>query len=217
MAVGASLGRPAWAQELVAYQRPEDFLPTIVSLDADFPPGEIHVLPDQFRLYWTLMKQEALRFTVGVGRPGLYHAGRFTVGAKREWPSWRPTPEMIARSPEKYGRYADGMPGGPDNPLGARALYLYDEAGRDTYLRIHGTNDPQTIGTAVSNGCARLTNEDISFWYTAVEVGTPVFLHPQEALEAPAQLGASDLPAVDEVGRLPREVAPLSVLPRRGR
>lgn len=154
MAAGAVTALPAWAQEAVAYERPADFFPTFVQLDAGFSPGEIHVLPDQFRLYWTFGRQEALRFTVGVGRPGLYHSGRFTAGAKREWPSWRPTPEMIARDPERYERYADGMPGGPDNPLGARALYLYDEAGGDTYLRIHGTNDPQTIGTAVSNGCA---------------------------------------------------------------
>ena len=219
IATGVITALPARAEELVAYQRPEDFLPAFVRLDADFSPGEIHVLPDQFRLYWTFAKQEALRFTVGVGRPGLYHPGRFTVGAKREWPSWKPTPEMIARDPERYGRYAEGMPGGPDNPLGARALYLYDEDGQDTYLRIHGTNDPQTIGSAVSNGCARLTNEDITFWYTAVEIGNPVFLHPQGAREADNQLDPSDLPAVDEVGRIPREVAPeqdplpVSVLP----
>lgn len=223
MAAGVCTSFPARAQELVAYQRPEDFLPAIVRLDADFPPGEIHVIPDQFRLYWTLVKQEALRFTVGIGRPGLYHAGRFTVGAKREWPSWRPTSEMIARDPERYGRYADGMPGGPDNPLGARALYLYDEAGQDTYLRIHGTNDPQTIGSAVSNGCARLTNEDITFWYTAVGIDSPVFLHPQGATGSANQLGSSDLSAVDEVSRIPREVVPepsplpVSALPPRGR
>lgn len=206
MAASAVTAVPAWAQEAVPPERPADFFPTFVRLDAEFSPGEIHVLPDQFRLYWTFARQEALRFTVGVGRPGLYHSGRFTVGTKREWPSWRPTPEMIARDPERYGRYADGMPGGPDNPLGARALYLYDEAGQDTYLRIHGTNDPQTIGTAVSNGCARLTNEDITFWYTAVEIGSPVFLHPQGVSGANGQPGASSLPAFDEVGRIPKEV-----------
>ena len=208
LAAGVYTSIPAWAQVPAVDQRPEDFRPKIVRLKIDFSPGEIHVLPDQFRLYWTVGNQEAVRFTVGVGRPGLYHAGRFAVGAKQEWPSWRPTPEMIARDPERYGRYADGMAGGPDNPLGARALYLYDEAGRDTYLRIHGTNDPTTIGSAVSNGCARLTNEDITFWYTAVEIGTPVFLHPQGAAESADQIGPSDLPEIDDVGRIPQELTP---------
>lgn len=223
LAAGACSALPAWAHGVIPFQLPEEFLPTIVRLDADFPPGEIHVVPDQFRLYWTLVKGEALRFTVGVGRPGLYHAGRFTIGAKREWPSWRPTREMIARDPERYEPYADGMPGGPDNPLGARALYLFDEAGRDSMLRIHGTNDPRTIGTAVSNGCARLTNEDIIFWYTAVEVGAPVFLHPQGVSGDDPKTDLFALPETDEVGRVPREVAseqvPLAVssLPRWGR
>ena len=190
-AAGACGTLPAWAHDPATYRMPEDYLPTVVTIDANLPAGEIHVLPNQFRLYWTLANQEAIRFTVGVGRPGLYHDGKFTVGAKREWPRWTPTPEMIARDPEAYGPYADGMPGGPDNPLGARALYLYDEAGRDTMLRIHGTNDPSTIGLAVSNGCARLTNDDISFWYAAVEIGTPVFLYKQVAPEADSQLGSS--------------------------
>lgn len=223
IAAGAYRVVPSWAHEAAPFIIPEDFLPTIVRLDANLPPGEIHVLPDQFRLYWTLTKQEAIRFTVGVGRPGLYHAGRYIVGAKKEWPSWKPTPEMIARDPEKYGRYADGMPGGPDNPLGARAIYLFDDQGRDSYLRIHGTNDPRTIGTAVSNGCARLTNEDISFWYTAVEIGSPVFLHPQGVKEPDSQLGPSDLSLVDDIGRVPREITPeqvplpVSTLSRWGR
>lgn len=163
---------------------PADYLPTIVAIDAMLPPGELHVVPDLFRLYWILPEGEAIRFTVGIGQPGLYHPGRFTVGDKREWPSWRPTPEMIERNPEAYARWADGMPGGIDNPLGARALYLYDDAGRDTYLRIHGTNDPRTIGTAVSNGCARLTNDDITLLYGGVPVGTLVFLHQQDAMGA---------------------------------
>ena len=205
MVAGVYSALPAWGHEETPFQMPDDFLPTVVRLDADLPPGEIHVLPDQFRLYWTLTKQEAVRFTVGVGRPGLYHPGRFTVGDKREWPSWRPTPEMIERDPEAYAKYADGMPGGLDNPLGARALYLHDETGRDTLLRIHGTNNPRTIGMAVSNGCARLTNEDISFWYTAVEIGSPVYLHPQ-GVSSDRQLGNSFLPAISDVGPLPREL-----------
>ena len=88
---------------------------------------------------------------------------------------------MIRREPHKYARFSDGVPGGPTNPLGARALYLYDDNGRDTYLRIHGTNAPSTIGTAVSNGCARLTNDHVKDLYPRVEIGARVFLYPKSA------------------------------------
>lgn len=91
----------------------------------------------------------------------------------------RPTNAMIRRNPEQYARFADGMPGGPNNPLGARALYLYDDDGHDTYLRIHGTNAPSTIGSAVSNGCARLTNEHVIDLYPRVDVGARVHLYPK--------------------------------------
>ena len=100
---------------------------------------------------------------------------------KRKWPPWTPTPGMIEREPEKYARYADGMPGGPKNPLGARALYLFDQGGWDTYLRIHGTDDPSTIGQRVSNGCARLTNDQIVEFYDLVPIGTRVVLQPVNA------------------------------------
>ena len=89
---------------------------------------------------------------------------------------------MIRRDPEAYAQYAGGMPGGKDNPLGARALYLFDGKGRDTYLRIHGTNKPRTIGTAVSNGCARLTNDHITDLYDRVPIGTTVYLYEQAAV-----------------------------------
>jgi lipoprotein-anchoring transpeptidase ErfK/SrfK len=162
------------------FEMPEDFLPVIVPVRNELQPGEIHVLPDQFRLYLTLPDARAIRYAVGVGRPGLYHPGVFVVGRKAKWPRWIPTPEMIERDPEAYAQFAEGMPGGVDNPLGARALYLYDQAGRDTYLRIHGTNKPWTIGTRVSNGCARLTNEHVTDLYERVPVGTRVFLYDQQ-------------------------------------
>ncbi len=175
-------GMPAFAHEAPPFEIPEDYLPTLVETVALLPVGVIHVFPDEFRLYLTLPGSQALRYTVGVGRPGLYHAGQFNLGAKRKWPSWRPTADMIARDPDAYAQHADGMPGGLDNPLGARALYLYDEQGRDTYLRVHGTNKPRTIGTAVSNGCARLTNDDITNLYDRVGIGTTVILHDQSAV-----------------------------------
>jgi lipoprotein-anchoring transpeptidase ErfK/SrfK len=182
----AFAARTTQAHEAEAFVLPPEFEPALVRVDPNLAAGTIHVLPDAFRLYWTLGGGEAIRFAVGVGRPGLYHDGVFKVGDKREWPSWRPTPAMIQRDPEAYAKWADGMPGGPDNPLGARALYLFDAAGRDTYLRIHGTNDPRTIGTAVSNGCARLTNEHIVQLYDLVPLGATVVLHPQSPILADA-------------------------------
>lgn len=150
--------------------------PTLVDIPAGFAPGQIHVDPNVFRLYLTLPNNQAIRYAVGVGRPGLYEAGVFTVRNKQEWPRWTPTPDMIEREPERYEQFAEGVEGGPDNPLGARALYLY-VGNRDTYLRIHGTNSPRTIGTAVSNGCARLTNEWVMDLYERVPMGTQVFLY----------------------------------------
>ena len=157
---------------------PDDYLPVEVDLAMELAPGEIHVNPDTFRLYWTLEGNRAMRYTVGVGRGGLYHDGEFFVGAKKEWPSWRPTNEMIARN-AGYARWANGMPGGINNPLGARALYLFQPGRGDTFLRIHGTNQPQTIGTAVSNGCARLTNDHIVDLYDRVPLETRVVLYPK--------------------------------------
>ena len=173
---------PASAHQEQPFILPKDFLPTLVNVPPSLPAGVIHVFPNEFRLFLILPNAQALRYTVGVGKPGLYHAGKFTVGMKREWPSWKPTPAMIRRNPDAYARFADGMPGGEDNPLGARALYLFDDNGHDTYLRVHGTNKPRTIGTAVSNGCARLTNDHITDLFDRVPVGAPVFLHEQSAV-----------------------------------
>jgi len=164
------------------FEMPERFLPQLVNTgQEDWLPGEVHVVPDDFFLYFMLQDAMAIRYGVGVGRGNLYHDGVFTVQDKQEWPRWRPTDAMIERNPEAYLQYIDGMEGGPNNPLGARALYLYDDRGRDTYLRIHGTNQPSTIGTAVSNGCARLTNEYIQDLYPRVDLGARVFLYPKRS------------------------------------
>ncbi len=160
------------------YVLPEDYQPVDLALKTPLAPGEIHVDPATYRLYWTLPDNRARRYTVGVGRAGLYHDGEFMMKVKKEWPSWTPTRAMIARD-ASYARWQNGMPGGINNPLGARALYLFDANGQDTYLRIHGTNAPQTIGTSVSNGCARLTNEHIIDLYDRVPVETRVVLHPK--------------------------------------
>ncbi len=158
---------------------PEEFLPRPVRFSEPQAPGALIVDPDYFALYHALTPDEGMQYSVGVGRGTLYESGVFSVGAKKEWPSWTPTDDMIERNPEQYAKWADGMPGGPENPLGARALYLFDDSGADTFLRIHGTPEPWTIGSAVSNGCVRLANEHIGALYDLVELGAPVLLLPK--------------------------------------
>lgn len=153
-----------------------DPLPQEVRIKKEFLPGEILVLPRSFYLYWVTEPRKAIRYGVGVGRAGLEFTGSATIDRKRQWPSWRPTDEMIEREPDRYTDFIDNdyiMPGGPDNPLGARALYLYQN-GVDTYFRIHGTNQPRTIGSSVSNGCIRMLNEHVTDLYERVPVGTKV-------------------------------------------
>ena len=180
LAIGSLGVLPASAQRAPSYVIPPEHLPTRVRLRARVEPGEIHVDPVHYRLYWTLPGGRAIQYAVGVGRENLYEAGIFSIGAKKEWPAWTPTREMIAREPEQYAQWADGMPGGPTNPLGARALYLFTPERGDTFLRIHGTNDPRTIGLAVSNGCTRLVNDHAIDLYDRVPLGTRVVLHPKD-------------------------------------
>jgi lipoprotein-anchoring transpeptidase ErfK/SrfK len=185
---------PAFAHR--KYEVPEEYMPELVGLSVDLPPNEIHVEPDEFALYLVMPSgQTAIRYTVGVGRGRLYHSGVYTVGNKVEWPSWKPTRQMIARNPKQYTKYADGVPGGPENPLGARALYLYNAGGYDTALRIHGTPQPWTIATAVSNGCARLVNEHAIQLYDQVEMGARVVLHEKGRLK---NGGRGDLTAIPD-------------------
>ena len=159
--------------------------PRIVTLNKLLPPGEVHVFPDMFLLFWTLPDSLAWMYPVRVGRGELYEAGEFYIGAKKVWPSWTPTPGMIEREPKKYAQYAEkGMPGGPGNPLGARALYLFTEKRGDTFLRIHGTDDPGTIGRAVSNGCAGLVNNHMVDLYEKVPMNARVVLYPKRPSES---------------------------------
>lgn len=161
---------------------PPEWQPVVVPVAPGLAPGEIHVDPNAFALYLTQPGDLAIRYMVGIGRPGLYEAGVYTIGAKKEWPSWTPTPDMVEREPELYGPYAEkGMPGGPDNPLGARAMYLFTPERGDTFMRIHGTNAPQTIGSAVSNGCVRLVNDQVIDLYSRVAEGASVYLYPRSA------------------------------------
>ncbi len=153
------------------------YQPTRVQIREDFAPGTIVVVSPQFFLYHVVAPGEAIRYGVAVGKAELVFKGWAEVGRKVEWPSWKPTPEMVKRKPEAYAKYADsGMPGGPKNPLGARALYLYQK-GRDTAIRIHGTTDPASIGHAVSNGCIRMVNEHVMDLFDQVPIGTPVYVY----------------------------------------
>jgi lipoprotein-anchoring transpeptidase ErfK/SrfK len=138
-----------------------------------FASGTIVIDSRQKFLYLIETPFSARRYGVAVGKEGLDFHGSVTVGDKQEWPRWIPTKEMIERSPEKYAQYAEGMDGGPNNPLGARAIYLY-EGQKDTYLRIHGTTQPWTIGTAASNGCFRMVNEHVIDLFSRVDIGTKV-------------------------------------------
>lgn len=132
-------------------------------------PGTIIIDTPNTYLYLVLGNGQAMRYGIGIGRDGFTWSGTQTITRKAEWPAWTPPPEMIARQPY-LPRH---MTGGPGNPLGARAMYL-----GGTIYRIHGTNAPETIGTRVSSGCLRLTNEDVSDLYSRVSVGTKVIVLP---------------------------------------
>lgn len=166
----------ATSPALAAYQVPKHLRPRVVDIKDSFGPGEIHVDPGQFALYWTLPEGKAIRYSVGIGKEQRYRSGTFRIRRKAEWPRWTPTPAMIRREPEVYAQHAGGMEGGGINPLGARALYLY-KGGRDTYLRIHGTPKPQTVEARISNGCVRMINEHVIDLYERVPNGTRVVLH----------------------------------------
>ena len=195
IAASAALGlgaRPLLAQDAVelgvddinlqaqgpeSWTLPPRFQPQTVAINPGFTPGSIHVDPVPRFLYHVQPDGlTARRYGVAVGRSGLQSPGTYTIRRKVEWPSWTPTQNMIAREPEIYAQYADGVPGGPNNPLGARALYLYD-GGRDTYLRIHGTPQPWTVGTSASSGCVRMINQAVIELYENTPLDTPVTLH----------------------------------------
>lgn len=147
-----------------------------VRVRGDYVPGSIHIETKRFLLYLMLGDGKAMRYGVAVGEEGRNLTGDAVVGRKVEWPSWTPTANMIRREPRVYGPLAGGMAGGPDNPLGARALYLY-RRGQDTRYRIHGTPQPWTIGQSVSSGCIRLHNDHIIGLYERVPLGTQVTVY----------------------------------------
>ena len=141
------------------------------------PAGTIVVDPRARFLYLVMEGGKAMRYGVGVGQEGMDYQGEAVIARKATWPRWTPTPDMIARNPDRYEKWAGGMDGGLGNPLGARALYLY-QGGQDTLYRIHGTNEPWSIGQAVSSGCIRMLNQDAIDLYQRVPDGTRVVVLP---------------------------------------
>ncbi|SLN52671.1 putative L,D-transpeptidase ErfK/SrfK precursor [Roseivivax jejudonensis] len=174
-AAGVALPAPALAQS-GGFQLEPVFRPQRVTIKRDLGAPQIIILPRAHFLYFVDQPGSALRYGVGVGRAGLEFTGEAVIQVKKEWPTWRPTDEMIEREPDTYSRFVDNdyvQPGGPENPLGARALYLFQN-GRDTFYRIHGTTAPRSIGRSVSNGCIRMLNEHVIDLYERVPVGTKV-------------------------------------------
>lgn len=153
----------------------------IVDYSTKEPPGTIVVDPYAKFLYLVMENGKAMRYGVGVAKAGLEFQGEADIARKAQWPGWVPTQNMIKRDPGRYGPLAGGLDGGLKNPLGARALYLY-QGGKDTLYRIHGTNEPWSIGTSVSSGCIRLLNQDIIDLHRRVPKGSRVVvLGPQQS------------------------------------
>jgi lipoprotein-anchoring transpeptidase ErfK/SrfK len=176
---------PFMVQPIALSSIPEQYHRQTVPNPTGEPPGTIVVDPAQRFLYLVQADGTARRYGIGVGREGFGWSGAATIGAKREWPKWYPPVEMQARD-ERARQFANGMEGGPENPLGARAMYLF-QGGRDTLYRIHGTNEPHSIGRAVSSGCIRMLNADVIDLYNQVPIGTRVVVLPSAS--AVARLG----------------------------
>ncbi len=170
------LANPPYAKATI----PEPYQRHIVDFHRKEGPGTIVVDPDARYLYYVLDNGKAIRYGVTVGEEALVFSGVAKVGRKEEWPSWTPTADIKKR----LGNIPDHVAPGPHNPLGARGLYLYT-GNKDTLYRIHGTNQPEYIGSAISSGCIRMTNEDVIDLYSRVKLGTPVVV---------LALGQSDSP-----------------------
>lgn len=155
------------------------FLPVRVAANDGLKPGDIHVDAVARYLYHVEEGGTAMRYGVSIARGSLYEPGNYTIRRKAKWPTWRPTDAMIERDPGQFKQFEDGMNGGPTNPLGSRALYLF-VGNRDTYLRIHGTPSPKSIGGRASSGCVRMIMAHIIDMYDNVTPGGTAFLYPPE-------------------------------------
>ena len=155
------------------------FLPQVVEANPGLTPGDIHVDAVARYLYHIRNNGTAMRYGVAIAKGRLYEPGTYKIQRKSKWPTWTPTAAMIKREPHVYAQHANGMNGGPTNPLGSRAFYLY-VGNRDTYLRIHGSPAPQSIGGRASSGCVRMVMPHINGLYEKVALGSTAILHPPE-------------------------------------
>lgn len=155
------------------------FLPQRVQANPGLTVGDIHVDAVARYLYHIEEGGTAMRYGVAIARGNLYEPGSYTIGRKAKWPTWTPTKAMIERDPHLYKQHEEGMDAGPRNPLGSRALYLY-RGKRDTYLRIHGSPHPRSIGGRASSGCVRMVMAHINGLYENVQRGATAHLHPAE-------------------------------------
>ena len=155
------------------------FLPQRVQANAGLKPGDIHVDAVARYLYHIEEGGTAMRYGVAIARGNLYEPGSYTIKRKTKWPTWTPTKAMIERDPHLYKQHENGMNAGPSNPLGSRALYLFT-GNRDTYLRIHGSPSPRSIGGRASSGCVRMVMAHINGLYENVSTGVTAHLHPAE-------------------------------------
>ena len=154
-------------------------LPQKVKANDGLKPGDIHVDAVGRYVYHVQDDGSAMRYGAAIARDGLYNPGVYTIRRKAKWPAWTPTANMIRREPGKYTRWAGGMPPGPENALGSRALYLY-RGGRDSHLRIHGTPAPRSIGTRASSGCVRMVMAHVNALYDQVDLGVTVYMYPSD-------------------------------------
>jgi lipoprotein-anchoring transpeptidase ErfK/SrfK len=181
---GSMYGEIQDGKFLVVAVRQSDLAPafrrTRVAYAGKEAPGTVVVDPAGHYLYHVEEGGQAMRYGVGVGREGFAWSGEATIHNKQEWPDWYPPKEMLERRPDLIKQMSQlqsgtGMPGGPENPLGARAHYLWHD-NVDTYFRIHGTNEPATIGSSVSSGCIRMVNQDVMDLYQRTTIGTKVIV-----------------------------------------
>ena len=161
-----------------------------VDFKTDEPPGTIVVDTQRFYLYFVLPEGRAVRYGIGIGRRGARWTGEAVIGRMAKWPTWTPTGEMLERH-ENYAQWKNGMPGGPDNPLGARAMYLLND-GKDNQFRIHSTPVPKTIGQATTSGCFRMLNVDVIDLYNRVKVGTRVVVLKRDPSKRTSLFGPID-------------------------
>jgi lipoprotein-anchoring transpeptidase ErfK/SrfK len=182
----------------------------VVAYETDQPVGTVIINPSTRLLYYVVGKDKAVRYGIAVGRAGFEWSGEAIVADKKPWPTWTPPPEMIARDPAKFAKWEKGQPGGPTNPLGARAIYL-TSGGKDYGYRIHGTPEWKSIGRNASSGCIRMINQDVIDLYGRLQGGEKVIVLTASG-EMPKGLSIPKPPAPKKAAA-PAPVVPAVAVP----